>query len=264
MKKLVINPNERYHRLTTIKESEERIRGRPTWVCLCDCGKECLAQAKSLKNGDKKSCGCLNKEKMIENLGGKGSNNICYKHGNHETLTYKRWVGMKRRCNHKPAYSDVEVCDRWVTSFNSFLEDMGKCPSENHTLDRIDNSLGYSPDNCRWATPKEQARNKTNNFLVEGIALSQYCEENSLRYELVLSRLSSTNPEVKGLAFTLTEKSLNLLPRKNRKLSDEEVVTIRKLYSSKSKTITELAKEFDMSTSTVNSIVKYRTYKELP
>ncbi len=83
-------------------------------------------------------------------------------HGMRQTRTYKQWDSMKCRTKlDSPSYSHVTHCDRWAT-FEEFYEDMGDCP-DGHGLDRIDNSKGYSPDNCRWATSKQQARNRTNN-----------------------------------------------------------------------------------------------------
>jgi hypothetical protein len=64
-------------------------------------------------------------------------------------------------------YKNVTICDRWLNSFENFLEDMGKAPSFNYQLDRIDNRKGYSPDNCRWLTHKENQRNKTDNVVIE-------------------------------------------------------------------------------------------------
>lgn len=89
------------------------------------------------------------------------------KHGGHGTLTYARWKSMMQRCN-QPGASNfkyygakgVFVCDRWH-DFAAFRADMGECPSKESTLDRIDNTKGYEPGNCRWATMVEQNRNRS-------------------------------------------------------------------------------------------------------
>jgi hypothetical protein len=93
---------------------------------------------------------------------------------------YKSWVNLIARCtneNHN-SYSNyggrgIRVCDRWMNSFLAFIEDMGPCPSSSHSIDRRDVNGHYTPSNCHWATPKEQARNRRNNVLLTTLGRTQ-------------------------------------------------------------------------------------------
>lgn len=130
-----------------------------SWVSVkCDCGSQSKVRLHTLRNGDSKSCGCLNRDKII---------NRSTKHGMCGTREYRTWMGMRARC-HNPNASNfqwygaqgVSVCKKWRDSFASFFADMGPCPSANHSLDRIDPFGDYSPENCRWVTHKEQMNNQ--------------------------------------------------------------------------------------------------------
>lgn len=131
------------------------------WKCLCVCGKSCIKPRYSLC--DTSSCGCYKSEIISAQR---------TTHGYGKTPTYRSWSKMKERCNlptyfEREYYQDlgITVCDRWMESFENFLDDMGDRPI-GKTLDRIDVTLGYYPENCRWADGTIQSfntRKRSNN-----------------------------------------------------------------------------------------------------
>lgn len=134
------------------------------------------------------------------------------KHGMCQSLEYKTWTQMKRRCREKPNYVNkgITVCPQWINSFEQFYADMGDKPTPNHTIDRINNDLGYEPGNCRWATAKEQIRNRScaHNYTYKGVTQTvlEWAEEYDLEYHTLLCRLK------RGWQI---ERALNTPPRKN-------------------------------------------------
>lgn len=156
MKRIEIPAGTIFHRLTVMWPNGISGSGHSLFFCECSCGKETSAMGHQLLKGTKKSCGCL----RFENKGMKP------KHGLANTPTYQAWANAKDRCHNEkakayPRYGGrgIVMCERWLDSFDNFLADMGLRP-EDLTLERVDNELGYCPDNCKWATYTEQNRNR--------------------------------------------------------------------------------------------------------
>ena len=127
-----------------------------------------------------------------------------YKHGGRQTDEYRIWRHMRTRCENKnsPAYKwygerGIKVCDEWL-EFKCFFEDMGKRPSKQHSIDRINVDGNYELLNCRWSTMQAQQRNRRNNviYTYNGItaSLAELCEINNCKYKTVHMRLSKGAP----------------------------------------------------------------------
>lgn len=117
------------------------------------------------------------------------------------TLTWLRWRSMLNRCTMPNAKSypryggrGIKVCDRWLHDYPAFLVDMGECPGPEWTLEREDNDVGYQPDNCKWATRKEQNRNTSRNRVLQhrGLALciTEWSERSGINFRTIMTRLS--------------------------------------------------------------------------
>lgn len=181
--------NERFGRLLVTERAPNRGTAS-RWVCKCDCGNTVEVFGSSLRQGKTKSCGCLRTEAVKKRH---------TKHGMYNTKVYKRWGSMLDRCynENKKWYhlyggKGITVCDRWH-SFENFYADMGDPPS-GCTIERIDSNKNYEPENCYWATPKQQSRNTSRNRLVsyngETKCVAEWAEEFGIPRKTLMARLN--------------------------------------------------------------------------
>jgi hypothetical protein len=172
------------------------IAGRQAgYQCQCRCGEKKVVSGSNLRRGLAKSCGCLRKEKHRAAMAERSRlapdqtlvavwRNIVFRCTNKKSAVYYRYGGR-----------GIKVCERWLKSARAFIEDMGPRPSDKHTVERINNEGNYEPGNCRWATKKEQARNKANNVRLtcdgRTMLMVEWAEETGIGLATLHARLKS-------------------------------------------------------------------------
>lgn len=140
-------------------------KGRHYWLCNCQCGNSSKIWQRSLVDGDTNSCGCLHKEIIASYV------KTCITHHDSLSVEFNTFRAIKYRCNNKNAQQYDLYGGRGIqckfNSYEEFLAEVGRRPSNKHSIDRIDNNKDYEPGNVRWATTKEQANNRRTTIFLE-------------------------------------------------------------------------------------------------
>lgn len=227
--------------------------GNGLWKLRCDCGKEFVSRIYPYKIGRNRTCGCSSHD---------GSKQI--KHNCSRTETYHIWQGIKRRCCN-PRYISFEnyggrgikVCDRWLGEhgFENFLADMGERPGKEYSIDRIDVNSGYCPENCRWATRKEQANNTRRT-----VYLTHNGETHTLREWAEIYGIAQRTANERyhnGYSFEKIFQKGHI----SRILTDEEVRAVRKYNLTAASFFEHYGKK--VSNGMLRLIKNHKSYKEI-
>ena len=194
--------NKKFGKLLALSEStprkDKRGKKHRQILCKCDCGNEVSVDLRNLISGNSTSCGICNRP------------NRARKHGMKGTRIYNIWKGIKTRCYNEKChnYSDyggrgIKMAQEWVNNFDAFYNwSMENNYDDTLTIDRIDNSGNYEPDNCRWVPKSTQSRNRRGNIMIDGKCLAEICRERNLKYDTIRCR-------IKYYGYTI-EEALNL------------------------------------------------------
>ena len=217
----------RYGRLTALEPIGKNKFGHSMWRCVCDCGREVSVDIGNLRNGNTKSCGCLNTDNSTKRIV-----DFNTKHGKTNTRLFRVWSSMKTRCENPNAtnYNDygrrgISICDEWSNDFEAFYNwamSQGYNPNAKRgecTIDRIDNSKGYSPENCRLATCKEQANNRRNTRFITFNGITRSAAEWAEYYGRDITLFESLSDEDVAIRIAAYESymkhnNVNKLPKR--------------------------------------------------
>lgn len=189
--------NKRFGKLLAIKRIGNNKYKQSLWLCKCNCGREVIIRAYCLKNGSTKSCGCYRKEFKCYNAK--------YNAKKYNRL-YNIWKGINRRCYNKKDSSynlyggrGIIVCDDWKNDFEKFKDwAFENGYAEHLTIDRINNDGNYEPNNCRWATKKEQNSNTRRNIYItfngETKVASDWAKQTGIGLYTILYRIRKNKP----------------------------------------------------------------------
>lgn len=204
----------KYGRLTVIEQTDDYVypngKRRAQWLCMCECGNIIKVEQSNLKRGNSNSCGCYNDELRILRS---------TTHGDRRTRLYGIWTNIKSRCYNpnSTSYSNygargILMCDEWKDSyynFKSWANESGYIDSNDVTIERVDVNGGYSPENCIWASPKEQANNRRNTVFFthnnETHSLSEWADITGIKYHTLFARIYKLNWDFEKAINTNTQ-----------------------------------------------------------
>lgn len=236
------------------------------WLCVCKCGGQRTLEAPNLRRVKGCQCRKIAVWKLRKESG--------------DTITYHSYRGMIARCYdpNQVAYANyggrgITVCDRWLNGgYPVFVEDMGLCPSQNHSIDRYpDNNGNYEPGNCRWATAKQQGRNKRTNRLIthdgRTMTLTEWAEQVGISFTALSRRIANGWPLERVLAPRVLRadhqgRVAAGAEVNTAKLTDDEVRSIRQrcLAGEEQKAV---ASEYNVLPSTISRICTRKSWKHV-
>lgn len=181
-----------FGRLTVIKYGRTD-HGKAMWKCHCICGNDVIVASENLIQGKTKSCGCIRKEKTAK---------LKYSHGLHGHPLYRCWRNMLDRCQNpknkefnRYGGRGINVCEEWKKFKNFYHWAIKHGYSEDLTIERVDNDLGYNPQNCIWADRYTQSRNRSDNHYIEFNGekkiLKDWADETGISESLIRHRLAA-------------------------------------------------------------------------
>ena len=185
---------QRFGKLTVLEFAFTR-KKHSYWRCICDCGNETVVECSSLKSGKSTSCGCN-----------------CITHHESTTRLYKIYRKMRERTEYNKSNRwknyggrGIKVCDDWCNSYEAFRDwAVYNGYNDTLTLDRADVNGNYEPSNCRWVTPKEQARNTSVNVKFDGKSLTEWAEITGISHKLLWARINKLGWSVEKALSTPT------------------------------------------------------------